>query len=123
MRVLIASVYVYMSLSVCVHDFWFHVYECVFGKNLKTNYHLDAVVNILSQSAEKDNGATITYDDDRDEYTMSFTDDDTYILLTFTRVGGLYCVDTTNMDESYYTMTYKKAQQSEKTNSNIPNAK
>ena len=29
----------------------------------------DAVANILSQSAEKDNGATISYDDDRDEYT------------------------------------------------------
>ncbi len=45
-------------------------------------YHPDAVANILSQSAEKDNGATITYDDDRDEYTMSFADDDTYIPLT-----------------------------------------
>ncbi len=86
------------------------------GGNLTTNvigtfhnkhdvyYHPDAVANILSQSAEKDNGATITYDDDRDEYTMSFADDDTYIPLTFTRVGGLYCVDTTNMDESYYAM-------------------
>jgi hypothetical protein len=70
------------------------------GGNLTTNvigtfhnkhdvyYHPDAVANILSQSAEKDNGATITYDDDRDEYTMSFADDDTYIPLTFTRVGG-----------------------------------
>ena len=86
------------------------------GGNLTTNvigtfhnkhdvyYHPDAVANILSQSAEKDNGATITYDDDRDEYTMSFADDDTYIPLTFIRVGGLYCVDTTNMDESYYAM-------------------
>jgi hypothetical protein len=35
---------------------------------------------------------------------MSFADDDTYIPLTFIRVGGLYCVDTTNMDESYYAM-------------------
>ena len=86
------------------------------GGNLTTNvigtfhnkhdvyYHPDAVANILSQSAEKDNGATITYDDDRDEYTMSFADDNTYIPLTFIRVGGLYCVDTTNMDESYYAM-------------------
>ncbi len=67
-------------------------------------YHPDAVSNILSQSAEKDNGATINYDDDRDEYTMSFADDDTYVPLRFIRVGGLYCVDTTNMDESYYAM-------------------
>ena len=86
------------------------------GGNLTTNvigtfhnkhdvyYHPDAVANILSQSAEKDNGATITYDDDRDEYTMSFANDDTYIPLRFIRVGGLYCVDTTNMDESYYVM-------------------
>ena len=70
------------------------------GGNLTTNvigtfhnkhdvyYHPDAVANILSQSAEKDNGATITYDDNRDKYTMSFADDDTYIPLTFTRVGG-----------------------------------
>jgi hypothetical protein len=86
------------------------------GGNLTTNvigtfhnkhdvyYHPDAVANIISQSAEKDNGATITYDDDRDEYTMSFANDDTYIPHRFTRVGGLYCVDTTNMDESYYAM-------------------
>ena len=67
-------------------------------------YHPDAVANILSQSAEKDNGATISYDNDKDEYIMSFEDDDTYIPLTFQRVGGLYCVDTTHMDESYYAM-------------------
>eukprot|EP01035_Chromulina_nebulosa_P041888 gene41888-56729_t len=41
-------------------------------------------------SAEKDNGATINYDNDKDEYSMSFDDDTTYIPLTFTRVvGGL----------------------------------
>jgi hypothetical protein len=86
------------------------------GGNLTTNvigpfhnkhdvyYHPDAVANILSQSAEKENGATIAYDDDRDEYTMSFADDDTYIPLTLTRVGGLYCVDTTNTNESFYAM-------------------
>lgn len=67
-------------------------------------YHPDAVANILSQSAEKDNGATIEYNNDSDEYTMSFGYDDTYIPLTFSRVGGLYCVDTTNMDDTYYAM-------------------
>jgi len=48
------------------------------GGNLTTNvigtfhnrhdvyYHPDAVANILSQSAEKDNGATIHYDNDKD---------------------------------------------------------
>ena len=65
-------------------------------------YHPDAVANILSQSAEKDNGATIHYDNDKDEYSMSFDNDATYIPLTFIRVRGLYCVNTTNMDESYY---------------------
>ena len=35
---------------------------------------------------------------------MSFDEDTSYIPLTFIRVGGLYCVDTTNMDESYYAM-------------------
>ena len=91
------------------------------GGNLTTNvigtfnnkhdvyYHPDAVANILSQSAEKDNGATITYDNHRDEYQMSFEDDDTYIPLTFQRVGGLYCVDTTNMDESYYAMNIQQS--------------
>ena len=86
------------------------------GGNLTTNvigtfhnkhdvyYHPDAVANILSQSAEKDNGATINYDNNKDEYSMSFDEDTTYIPLTFIRVGGLYCVDTTNMDESYYAM-------------------
>ena len=35
--------------------------------------------NILSQSAEKDNNdATISYDNDKDEYVMSFDDDDIY---------------------------------------------
>jgi hypothetical protein len=67
-------------------------------------YHPDAVANILSQSAEKDNGATISYDNEKDEYTMTFEDDDTYVPLTFQRAGGLYCIDTSNMDESYYTM-------------------
>ena len=86
------------------------------GGNLTTNvigtfnnrhdvyYHPDAVANILSHSAEKDNGATISYDNDKDEYAMTFEDDDTYIPLTFQRVGGLYCIDTRNMDESYYAM-------------------
>jgi len=86
------------------------------GGNLTTNvigtfhnkhdvfYHPDAVANILSQSAEKDNGATIEYDNDNDEYIMSFEDDDQYMPLLFNRVGGLYCVDTTNMNDSYYTM-------------------
>ena len=64
----------------------------------------DAVANILSQSAEKGNGATIHYDNNKDEYTMSFDNDASYIPLTFIRVGGLYCVNTTNMDESYYAM-------------------
>jgi hypothetical protein len=91
------------------------------GGNLTTNvigtfnnkhdvyYHPDAVANILSQSAEKDNGATITYDNCLDEYIMSFDNDDTYIPLTFQRVGGLYCVDTTNMDESYYAMNIQQS--------------
>ena len=35
---------------------------------------------------------------------MSFDNDASYIPLTFIRVGGLYCVNTTNMDESYYAM-------------------
>ena len=86
------------------------------GGNLTTNvigtfndrhdvyYHPDAVANILSQSAEKDNGAPISYKNEKDEYTMTFEDDDTYVPLTFQRVGGLYCIDTSNMDESYYTM-------------------
>ena len=86
------------------------------GGNLTTNvigtfndrhdvyYHPDAVANILSQSAEKDNGATISYNNEKDEYTMTFEDDDTYVPLTFQRVGGLYCIDTSNMDEPYYTM-------------------
>ena len=55
------------------------------GGNLTTNvigtfhnkhdvyYHPDAVANILSQSAEKDNGATITYDNDIDEYLLFCT--------------------------------------------------
>ena len=38
---------------------------------------------------------------------MSFDDDPTYIPITFIRVGGLYCVDTTNMNESYYAMHYR----------------
>ena len=42
-------------------------------------YHPDAVTNILTQPTEKDNGATISYDNDKDEYVMSFKDDDTYI--------------------------------------------
>ena len=68
-------------------------------------HHSDAVANIiLSYSAEKEDGATITYDGDRDEYITSFADDDIYISLTFIRVGGLYWVDTTNTDESYYAM-------------------
>ena len=79
------------------------------GGNLTTNvigtfhnkhdvyYHPDAVANILSQSAEKDNGATIHYDNDKEEYSMSFDNDATYIPLTFIRVGGLYCVNTTNI--------------------------
>ncbi len=86
------------------------------GGNLTTNvigtfngrhdvyYHPDAVANILSQSAEKDNGATISYNNEKDEYIMTFEDDDTYVPLTFQRVGGLYCIDTSNMDESYYTI-------------------
>ena len=39
-------------------------------------YHPDAVTNILTQPAEKDNGATISYDNDKDEYVMSFKDDE-----------------------------------------------
>jgi len=86
------------------------------GGNLTTNimgtfhnkhdvyYHPDAVANILSQSAEKDNGATIEYNNSTDQYVMSFDYDEQYIPLTFSRVGGLYCVDTTNMDDSYYAM-------------------
>ena len=35
---------------------------------------------------------------------MTFEDDDMYIPLTFQRVGGLYCIDRRNRDESYYTM-------------------
>ncbi len=38
-------------------------------------YHPDAVANILSQSAEKDNGAIIDYDNDTDQYILSFNDD------------------------------------------------
>ena len=53
-------------------------------------YHPNAVASILSQSAEKDNGATISYDNEKDEYTMTFEDDDTYVPLRFQRVGGLY---------------------------------
>ena len=67
-------------------------------------YHPDAVANILSQSAEKDNGAIIEYDNDADQYILSFTDDHTYVPLIFNRVGGLYCVDMSNMDDSYYAM-------------------
>jgi hypothetical protein len=86
------------------------------GGNLTTNvigtfhnkhdvfYHPDAVANILSQSAEKDNGATIVYDNDNDEYIMSFENDETYTPLTFSRVGGLYCTDTTIADEPYHVM-------------------
>ena len=32
---------------------------------------------------------TISYDNDKDEYVMSFDDDDTYTPFTFRRVGGL----------------------------------
>ena len=67
-------------------------------------YHPDAVANILSQSAERDNGATISYDNDKDEFVMSF-ENENYASLTFRRVGGLYCIDTSNMDESYYAMS------------------
>ena len=62
-------------------------------------YHRDAVANIISQSAEKDNGAHIEYDNDADQYIMSFNDAE-YIPLIFERVGGLYCVDMTNMNDS-----------------------
>ncbi len=64
-------------------------------------YHPDAVANILFHSAEKDNGADIEYDNDADEYILSFNDD-SYIPLIFKGVVGLYCVDTSNIDDSYF---------------------
>eukprot|EP01036_Dinobryon_divergens_P056104 gene56104-74913_t len=41
----------------------------IFHNKHDVYYHPDAVANILSQSAEKDNGATINYDNDKDEYS------------------------------------------------------
>jgi len=49
-------------------------------------------------------GAIIDYDNDTDQYILSFNDDHTYVPLIFNRVGGLYCVDMSNMDDSYYAM-------------------
>ena len=50
-------------------------------------YHPDAVENILSQTSEKDNGATIYYDNDADQYNLSFNNDHFYVPLTFKRAS------------------------------------
>ena len=56
-------------------------------------FHPEAIANILSQSQEHDEGATINYHDKQDEYTVQHDGCDT---LLFERVGGLYCYDASN---------------------------
>ena len=81
--------------------------ECGIGGKLTTNvigvfngtstvfFHPEAIANILSQSSsqEHDKGASITYDDKQDEYTVQHEECDA---LLFARLGGLYCYDASN---------------------------
>ena len=65
----------------------------VFNGTSTVFFHPEAIANILSQSQEHDEGASITYHDKQDEYTVQHEGCDT---LLFERVGGLYCYDASN---------------------------
>jgi hypothetical protein len=65
----------------------------VFNGTSTVFFHPEAIANILSQSQEHDIGASITYHDKQDEYTVQHEGCDT---LLFERVGGLYCYDASN---------------------------
>jgi len=65
----------------------------VFNGTSTVFFHPEAIANILSQSQEHDEGASITYHNKQDEYTVQHKGCDT---LLFERVGGLYCYDASN---------------------------
>ena len=65
----------------------------VFNGTSTVFFHSEAIANILSQSQEHDEGATITYHDKQDEYTIQHEGCDN---LLFARLGGLYCYDASS---------------------------
>ncbi len=65
----------------------------VFNGTSEVFFHPEAIANILSQSQEHDEGASIIYLNKQDQYTVQHEGCDT---LLFERVGGLYCFDASN---------------------------
>ena len=65
----------------------------VFNGTSEVFFHPEAIANILSQSQEHDEGASIIYLNEQDQYTVQHEGCDT---LLFERVGGLYCFDASN---------------------------
>jgi hypothetical protein len=65
----------------------------VFNSTSEVFFHPEAIANILSQSQEHDEGASIIYLNEQDQYTVQHEGYDT---LLFERVGGLYCFDASN---------------------------
>jgi hypothetical protein len=77
----------------------------VFNGTSTVFFHPEAIANILSQSQEHDEGASITYHDKQDEYTVQHEGCDT---LLFERVGGLYCYDASNPNKVIASNTVKE---------------
>ena len=65
----------------------------VFNGTSEVFFHLEAIANILSQSQEHDEGASVVYLNEQEQYTVQHEGRDT---LLFERVGGLYCFDASN---------------------------
>ena len=65
----------------------------IFNGTSEVFYHAEAIANILSQSQERDNGATIIYNSEQDNYAVSYAG---YNTLLFQRVGGLYFYDASD---------------------------
>ena len=65
----------------------------VFNSTGEVFFYPEAIANILSQSQEHDEGASIIYLNKRDQFTVQHEGSDT---LLFERVGGLYCFDASN---------------------------
>ena len=66
----------------------------VFNDTSEVFFHPEAIANILSQSQEHDEDASIIYlNKRRDQYTVQHEGCDT---LLFERVEGLYCFDASN---------------------------
>ena len=53
----------------------------MFNGTSEVFYHAEAIANILSQSQERDNGATITYNSEQDNYAVSYAGYNTLLSL------------------------------------------